>query len=189
MGNITVILLAIGVAMDAFAVSITNGICYKDFKKFHMILTAITFGLFQAFMPILGYLIGNSFYDTIAFIDHWIALILLSIIGINMLVEGIQSLKKNVHACKVQSFGLKVLLIQGIATSIDALAVGISIAVTKTNIITSSIYIGIITSFLCFFGCLLGKKFDALLKEKAEIFGGIVLIGIGFKIFIEHIFL
>lgn len=189
MGLITIIILSFGLAMDAFAVSITNGMCYKHFKRREMVLTAFTFGLFQALMPVVGYIIGNTFYETISFLDHWIALILLGIIGLNMILEGIKSYKNPEYTCKIEKFTVKTLLLQGIATSIDALAVGISFAVTKTNIVQASISIGIITFICCLFGTMLGKKFDALLKEKAEIFGGSILIFIGLKIFVEHMFL
>lgn len=188
MGFITILILSFGLAMDAFAVSITNGMCYKQFKRREMVLTAFTFGLFQAFMPVIGYIIGNTFYETISFLDHWIALILLSIIGINMILEGIKSYKNTEYVCKIENFTIKTLLIQGVATSIDALAVGISFAVTKTNIVQASISIGLITFVCCLCGTMLGKKFDVLLKEKAEIFGGSILIFIGLKIFVEHMF-
>lgn len=189
MGVITIILLSLGLAMDAFAVSITNGMCFRDFKHKDAFATALTFGLFQAIMPVLGYLVGNAFLETIAFLDHWIALFLLGAIGFNMIMEGIKSYKNPNEACKTTAFTVKLLLVQGVATSIDALAVGISFAVTKTNIYLASSCIGIITFFCCLFGTFLGKKFDTLFKEKAEILGGCILIIIGLKIFFEHMFL
>lgn len=188
MGTLTIMLLSFGLAMDAFAVSITNGMCFKSFKRKDAFATALTFGLFQAIMPIIGYVVGNAFYDTISFLDHWIALILLGIIGVNMMLEGIKSYRNPNDFCKLEAFSVKYLLLQGIATSIDALAVGISFAVTKTNIILAASSIGFITFVCCLFGTFLGKKFDLLLKEKAEIFGGCILVLIGVKIFIEHMF-
>jgi manganese efflux pump family protein len=188
MGIITIILLAFGVAMDAFAVSITNGLCYQKFRRKEALITAFTFGLFQAGMPMIGYYIGNAFYDTIAFLDHWIALFLLGAIGINMIVEGIKTYRNPEDSSRTEAFTLKILLAQGVATSIDALAIGISFAVMRTNIILAVSCIGIITFFCSLFGTFLGKKFDRFLKEKAEIFGGFILIIIGLRIFIEHTF-
>jgi len=188
MGIITIIILSFALAMDAFAVSVTNGMCFKKLKRKEVFAAALTFGLFQAIMPIIGYAFGNAFYDTISFLDHWIALFLLGAIGINMIMAGLKSYRNPNDVCRIEFFTLKLLLAQGIATSIDALAVGISFAVTKTNIIFAAICIGIITFFCSLFGTFLGKKFHSLLKEKAEIFGGCVLLIIGLKIFIEHMF-
>lgn len=188
MSVITIILISFGLAMDAFAVSVTNGMCYKKFRKSDMFLTVITFGTFQAFMPVMGFIFGNTFLDTIQFLDHWIALFFLGAIGINMILEAIKSSKNVEYVCKNMTFTYKLLVVQGVATSIDALAVGISFAVTKTNILFAAASIGIITFLCCSFGIFLGKRFDSLLKEKAEIFGGCILLFIGVKIFIEHMF-
>lgn len=188
MSVITIILISLALAMDAFAVSITNGMCFKEFKRKDAFATALTFGLFQAIMPILGYLVGNAFLETISFLDHWIALFLLGAIGINMITEGIKSFKNPNEACNTIAFNVKLLLVQGVATSIDALAIGISFAVTKTNIVLAASSIGIITFLCCLFGTFLGKRFDRLFKDKAEIFGGCILIIIGLKIFLEHMF-
>ncbi len=189
MGVITIILLSFGLAMDAFAVSVTNGMCFKKFKRKEAFATALTFGLFQAIMPLIGYGVGSTFLETISFLDHWIALFLLGAIGINMIMEGVKSYRNPDNFCRTETFTLKLLLAQGIATSIDALAVGISFAVTKTDIVLAAASIGIITFFCSLFGIFLGKKFDSLLKEKAEIFGGFILLIIGLRIFIEHMFL
>ncbi|MGB8453330.1 MAG: manganese efflux pump MntP family protein [Anaerocolumna sp.] len=188
MGIITIILLSFGVAMDAFAVSITNGLYYQKFGRKESFMTAFTFGIFQAGMPVTGYYIGSAFYETIAYLDHWIALFLLGAIGINMIVEGINTYRNPDDSCRLEAFTLNILIAQGIATSIDALAVGISFAVMRTNIILAVSCIGIITFFCSLFGTFLGKKFDRFLKEKAEIFGGCILIIIGLRIFIEHMF-
>ncbi len=190
MGIITIIILAFGLAMDAFAVSISNGMCFINFNRRNAYATALTFGLFQAFMPVLGYLAGSAFYEAISFLDHWIALFLLGAIGLNMIKEGITSYRNpSGPVCSTSTFTARLLLAQGIATSIDALAVGISFAVTKTDIILAAASIGSITFVCCLFGTFLGKKFDRLFQEKAEIFGGCILIVIGFRIFIEHMFL
>ena len=188
MGVITIILLSFGLAMDAFAVSVTNGMCYKKFKRKEAFATALSFGLFQAIMPIIGYTFGKAFFDTISFLDHWIALFLLGAIGINMIMQGIKSYRNPNTACSTETYTVKLLFAQGIATSIDALAVGISFAFTGTNIALAAASIGIITFGCSIIGTYLGKKFHSFLKEKAEIFGGCVLIIIGMNIFIEHMF-
>ncbi len=187
MGIITIILLALGVAMDAFAVSITNGLCYKNFGRKEAVMTALTFGVFQAGMPVTGYFIGSAFYEAIAFLDHWFALFLLGAIGVNMIVEGLKTYRNPEDCCLTEDFSWKLLLTQGIATSIDALALGISFAVMRTNIVLAIFCIGIITFFCSLFGTFLGKRFDRYLKEKAEIFGGCILIAIGLHIFMEHL--
>ncbi len=188
MGIFTILFLAFGVAMDAFAVSVTNGLCYEKFRRKEAYLTAFTFGAFQAGMPLIGYYIGSAFYETIAFLDHWIALLLLGAIGGNMILEGIKAYRNPDNTCETEDFTLKILLAQGVATSIDALALGISFAVMRTNIFLAVAFIGIITFLCSLFGTFLGKKFDRFLKEKAEIFGGCILIFIGVRIFMEHVF-
>lgn len=188
MGIVTVVLLAFGVAMDAFAVSITNGLCYEKFRRKEAFMTAFTFGAFQAGMPLAGYYVGSAFYETIAFLDHWIALFLLGAIGCNMITEGIKTYRNPDNTCETEAFTFRILLAQGVATSIDALALGISFAVMRTNIFLAVTLIGIITFSFSLFGTFLGKKFDRFLKEKAEIFGGCILIIIGLRIFIEHVF-
>ncbi len=190
MGLITLLFTSIGLSMDACAVSISNGMCFSNIKKKQILSTALTFGFFQAFMPIIGYLMGSTFSETIAFLDHWIALILLGFIGGKMVVEAVKELK-HPEACLTGENFLtsKVLLLQAIATSIDALAVGISFAVMKVDILSASLFIGIITYINSIIGSILGKKFGVLFKQKAEILGGTILIIIGFKIFIEHTFM
>lgn len=185
MSIIEIIVLSIGLAMDATAVSMTNGMNDTKMKVKKILLIGLTFGLFQAIMPLLGYLFGTLFVDFVEKIDHWIALILLGFLGIQMLREGFS---KNEDKEEVKTLGLKMLLIQGVATSIDALAVGVSLASLKANILVAVISIGIITTLLSIIGVYVGKKFGNLLNNKASILGGIILIGIGLKIFIEHMF-
>lgn len=185
MSIIEIIVLSIGLAMDATAVSMTNGMNDTKMKVKKILLIGLTFGLFQAIMPLLGYLFGTLFVDFVEKIDHWIALILLGFLGIQMLREGFS---KNEDKEEVKTLGLKMLLIQGVATSIDALAVGVSLASLKANILVAVISIGIITTLLSIIGVYIGKKFGDLLNNKASILGGIILIGIGLKIFIEHMF-
>ena len=185
MGIIEIIILSIGLAMDATAVSMTNGMNDTQIKIKKIVLIGLTFGIFQAIMPLLGYLFGTLFVEFIEQIDHWIALILLGFLGFQMLREG---LSKKDEEEKVKELGIKMLFIQGVATSIDALAVGISFASLRVNIVYAVLSIGVITTMLSIIGVLIGKKFGDLLNNKASILGGIILISIGIKIFIEHMF-
>ena len=169
MGYFEIILIGIGLSMDAVAVSMTNGMCLKQMHVKHAFVTALAFGLFQGIMPLIGYFAGSVFAEKVNAIDHWLALILLGFIGGKMVYEAVKS-DEDHTVCKVLTFRL--LLVQAIATSIDALAVGVSFAALTVNII--AVYIG--------------KKFGDLLKQKAEIVGGIILILIGLKIFVEHMF-
>lgn len=183
----TLFLIALGLSMDAFAVSVSNGLCFKNFKKSHVFISSLTFGVFQGLMPAIGFFAGTLFFDTISKFDHWLALILLGYIGSNMLIDAIKELKlKHSQSIEPKNYDVKTLLLQAIATSIDALAVGISFAALKINILTASAFICTITFICCLIGSLIGKKFGNLLQEKAKIFGGIILIFIGLKIFIEH---
>jgi putative Mn2+ efflux pump MntP len=187
MGSITLFLTSLGLSMDACAVSISNGMCYDNIHKKQIISTALAFGFFQAFMPLIGYFIGSSFSDAISYMDHWITLILLGFIGGKMVIEAIKELKyPEVCSTSCKNLTPKTLLLQAVATSIDALAVGIGFAVIKVEIISAAISIGIITFINSIIGSNLGKKFGELFKQKAEILGGLILIGIGIKIFIEH---
>lgn len=187
MGTLTLFFTSIGLSMDACAVSISNGMCYGNIKKKQILTTAIAFGFFQAFMPILGYIIGSTFSETISFLDHWIALILLGFIGGKMVIEALKELKYPEACLNVdKNLTFKTLLLQAIATSIDALAVGIGFAVIKVDIISAALSIGLITFINSVIGSSLGKKFGEMFKQKAEILGGLILIIIGIKIFIEH---
>ncbi|NLP30355.1 MAG: manganese efflux pump [Clostridiales bacterium] len=186
MGFITLLLIALGLAMDAFAVSVSNGICYIKTGLKEAFYTGFAFGLFQAIMPLLGYYAGSIFSDSVEFLGPWIALILLVIIGGSMVIGAIKEIRNpGIDRYRV-SCSIKDLSIQGIATSIDALAVGVSLAVIKTNIFTAVALIGIVTFICCFIGVLIGSGIGRKLKEKAEIVGGCILILIGIKIFIEN---
>lgn len=187
MGSITLLFTSLGLSMDACAVSISNGMCYGNIHKKQIISTAAAFGFFQAFMPILGFFIGSTFSDAIASLDHWIALILLSIIGGKMISDAIKELKyPEVCLTDCKLLTPKTIIVQAIATSIDALAVGVGFAVMKVDILSAALSIGIITFINSLIGSHLGKKFGELFKQKAEILGGLILVGIGIKIFIEH---
>ena len=178
-----IILISIGLAMDAFAVSICKGFYFKNKSIKKSIIVASYFSLFQMIMPLIGYLLGIKFQSLIQNIDHYIAFILLSVIGINMIKEAEEN---NIID---DSINFKIMIILSIATSVDALAVGISFAFLSVNIIESIIFIGIITFIITFIGTLLGCKFKNVFGNKAEVIGGLILIFIGLKILFEHLYI
>lgn len=183
MGILEIFLVGVGLAMDAFAVSICKGLSMKklDWKK--AIIIALYFGIFQAVMPVIGYFLGTTFESLVTQIDHWIAFILLGIIGINMIKEAFSNDSENVN----DKVDFKTMIILAIATSIDALAIGITFAFFKTNLLLAVIIIGIITFVLSLIGVKIGNKFGNKYEKKSEIFGGVILILIGVKILIEHL--
>ncbi|MBQ8293166.1 MAG: manganese efflux pump [Bacilli bacterium] len=185
MGLIEIIMLGVGLAMDATAVSMSDGMNNRKIAFPKALMIGLTFGVFQGLMPLLGYLFGTLFSDLIMAIDHWIALILLGYLGGKMLYDG---LKKDDAEEDKTELTFKGLMVQGIATSIDALAIGISLATLNVEIVPSVLSIGIITAILSVIGVYVGKKFGDLLNNKAAILGGLILIAIGLKIFIEHMF-
>ena len=182
MDIISIVIIAVGLAMDAFAVSITSGITIKSLRINNALKIALFFGLFQAVMPIVGWLAGLSLRDYISAIDHWIAFGLLSFIGCKMIYESItvQSSKKEINPLNVY-----VLLVLSVATSIDALAVGVSFAFLKVSIVTPVITIGAITFLLSYLGVYIGDRIGHFFENKIEIAGGLLLIGIGIKILVE----
>ncbi|MBW2222203.1 MAG: manganese efflux pump [Deltaproteobacteria bacterium] len=184
MDAITIIAIAFGLAMDAFAVSITSGITIKNLKINNALKIALFFGLFQAIMPLVGWLAGLSLKDFISEIDHWIAFGLLSFIGCKMIYESItvQSNEKQIDPLNVY-----VLLMLSVATSIDALAVGVSFAFLKVSIVTPVIIIGTLTFLLSYLGVYIGDRIGHFFENKIEIAGGLLLIGIGLKILIESL--
>lgn len=184
MNLITIFLTSVGLAMDAFAVSIGGGISLKKITLKDYLIIATFFGGFQFLMPLLGWSGGLFFRDFITNFDHWIAFGLLSLIGGKMLYESFQDEEEE---DSIDFRNLSVLLTLAIATSIDALAVGLTFSVIKTPIVESSLIIGIITFFICLFGVFVGSKFGHLFEKQAETIGGIILIGIGVKILIEHL--
>ena len=184
MSIIEIALIGIALAMDAFAVSICKGLAMSKMSYKKTIIIALFFGVFQALMPLLGYFLGNAFASSIAAIDHWIAFILLGLIGINMIKEALD----DEIECVDDTLRIGDLIMLSIATSIDALAVGITFAFFKVSILSAISIIGIITFILCVIGVKIGNVFGEKYKSKAEIIGGIILILIGFKILIEHLF-
>lgn len=183
MGLATLIILSIGLAMDAFAVSICKGLSMKKMKWKNAIVVGLYFGIFQALMPIIGYLLGVNFQSRIASIDHWIAFILLGIIGANMIKEAISKETDTQN----DSVKFKDMIILAIATSIDALAVGITFAFLKVNIVLAVTLIGIITFSISIIGVKIGNIFGNKYEKKAEFVGGMILILLGIKILLEHL--
>lgn len=182
MNLITIFLTSVGLAMDAFAVSISSGISFKKFALKDAVLIATFFGGFQFFMPLIGWFLGLTFRNFILSFDHWIAFILLGFIGSKMIYESLQEEEEE----STDFRNLSVVLTLAIATSIDALAVGLSFSVLNTPIVTAGIIIGIVTFIICFLGVFIGTKFGHIFEKQAEIIGGIILIGIGVKIVLEH---
>lgn len=203
MNLLSILLTAFALSMDAFAVSVTKGMSLKKSSNKISIKIALFFGLFQGGMPLLGWILGISFQNYIKSIDHWIALILLSILGLKMIYEFIENpckdcsddssitseisvtsdYKENDYTDNISNKELTTL---AIATSIDALAIGVSFAFLNVNIISSSMLIAITTFVICFIGVSAGKKIGCLFKNYAELVGGLLLIFIGISIFNEH---
>lgn len=177
------ILIAIGLAMDAFAVSVCKGLSMKKMKWKNACIIGGYFGVFQGLMPFIGYILGKSFENKISSIDHWIAFVLLAYIGIKMIKEALNDKEEGMTDC----INVKTMLVLAIATSIDALAVGITFAFFEVNIILAIILIGIITFILSILGVKIGNVFGDKYERKAEVAGGIILILMGAKILIESL--
>lgn len=184
MSLIELFLIAVGLSMDAFAVSICKGLSMQKMNPKNAVIIGLYFGGFQAFMPLCGYLLGYHFQNAITSYDHWIAFILLAIIGGNMIKE---SLDQEAESCNA-SIALKEMLLLAIATSIDALAVGVTFAFLRVQIVPAVSFIGITTFILSIVGVKVGTVFGCRYKSKAEFAGGLILILIGLKILVEHLF-
>ena len=179
---ITVLLLAVGLAMDAFAVSICKGLAVRKVTIRIMVIVGLWFGVFQGVMPVIGYVSGSAFYDLISEYDHWIAFILLFLIGANMIREALSDEDEGVD----DNLGFRTMLLLAIATSIDALAVGISLAMTGDGIVEPALIIGVVTMIISMFGVWIGSRFGDRYGKKAELVGGVILILIGLRIVLEH---
>lgn len=175
--------IAVGLSMDAFAVSICKGLSVRRLKPKHVLIAGLYFGGFQALMPLLGYFLGKQFQSLITSADHWIAFILLGLIGFNMIREAKNGDEENLN----DSMGVKAMLPLAVATSIDALAVGITFAFLQVQIAPAISFIGVTTFLLSAAGVKIGNVFGMKYKAKAELFGGIVLILMGLKILLEHL--
>ncbi|MBS3906180.1 MAG: manganese efflux pump [Syntrophaceae bacterium] len=184
MDFLTLLLIAFGLAMDAFAVSISKGMTIKRQRANHALRIGIFFGSFQAMMPLIGWSAGLTLRDLISGVDHWIAFGLLSLIGCKMIYE---STKREGQKKEAGPLNLLTLLVLSIATSIDALAVGISFALLNILIVTPILVIGTVTFALSFLGVLIGNRIGRFFEKKIEVIGGLILIGIGVKILIEHL--
>jgi len=183
MGLVELIVLSIGLAMDAFAVAVCKGLSMPKMNWKKALIIGLYFGVFQALMPFIGYLLGVKFQEQIISIDHWVAFILLGIIGLNMLKEAISKETENAN----DSIKFKDMLILAIATSIDALAVGITFAFLKVNVWLAISLIGVITFGISVAGVKIGNVFGRKYEKKAEFAGGLILILLGTKILLEHL--
>ena len=176
-------LVAVGLSMDAFAVSVCKGLSVKTLRPRHCAVAGLYFGGFQALMPLLGWLLGRQFESLIKSIDHWIAFVLLALIGANMIREALGD-GEDVN----DSFSFKTMLPLAVATSIDALAVGVTFAFLEVQILPAILLIGCTTFVLSAAGVKIGNAFGSGFQSKAEIAGGVILILLGIKILIEHLF-
>ena len=180
-------LFGVGLAMDAFAVSVCKGLCMKKINYLHCFIIALFFGGFQAIMPFAGFWLGKTFESYITGVDHWVAFILLVYIGAKMIREAFES-ESDVSCDVMGRLDIKELFVLAIATSIDALAVGITFSFYKdTNIYKNVSIIGIVTFVISFAGVLIGNRFGNRYKQKAEVAGGIILVLLGFKILLEGV--
>lgn len=182
MSLLEIFIIAVGLSMDAFAVSICKGLSVQKLKPKHMLLAGVYFGGFQALMPLIGYFLGKQFEWLITSVDHWIAFGLLALIGANMIKESFDK-SNDVN----DSFSVKSMLLLAVATSIDALAVGVTFAFLNVQIASAVSIIGATTFVLSVIGIKVGNVFGAKFKSKAELAGGIVLVLMGIKILLEHL--
>ncbi len=184
MGIAELFILAVGLSMDAFAVSVCKGLALRDVRLGHMLTAGAWFGGFQALMPTAGYFLGVGFRGYIASFDHWIAFILLSFIGIGMIRESRSDEQQDTDA----SMAAGKMCLLAVATSIDALMAGVTFAFLKVNILLAALFIGIITFLLSAVGVKAGSVFGTKYRSAAELIGGVILILLGVKILIEHLF-
>jgi len=184
MGLITIIVIAVGLAMDAFAVSIVSGTTYKQLKIKHALRIALFFGGFQALMPLIGSLAGLSIKAYVVHYDHWVAFGLLSAVGGKMIYESfkIKPAEQNVNPSNIF-----ILLVLSVATSIDALAIGITLSFLRVSLAKAVIIIGLVTFILSYLGVFIGKKFGHFFESKIEAVGGLILIALGAKILFGHL--
>lgn len=183
MGLIELFILAAGLSMDAFAVSVCKGLAMSKISVKKAAVVGIWFGGFQALMPLAGYLLGSQFKDSISSVDHWIAFILLGIIGGNMIREACSGECENEN----DSLDIRTMFLLAVATSIDALAVGITFAFLKVNIAAAVSFIGAVTFVISAAGVKIGNIFGTKYKSRAELAGGVILVLLGLKILLEHL--
>lgn len=183
MDLLSLFLIAVGLSMDAFAVSVCKGLATPKYKLKYSMICGAWFGGFQALMPAVGYLLGVNFKKYITAIDHWIAFVLLALIGFNMIREAL----KNDDEGADPSFTAKAMSLLAVATSIDALAIGITFAFLDVNIVAAVLFIGVCTFVISAAGVKIGSAFGTRFKSKAEIAGGAILIILGLRILVEHL--
>jgi len=184
MSILELFILAVGLSMDAFAVSICKGLALKKVTLRNSAVCGVWFGGFQSLMPLLGYFVGYLFSSLVTNLDHWIAFVLLALIGANMIREALHGDEEEVDS----AMGFKAMLPLAIATSIDALAVGVNFAfLENTNIVAAVVFIGVVTCVLSMVGVKVGNVFGVKYKSKAEFVGGVILIFLGVKILLEHL--
>lgn len=178
-----IVMLAIGLAMDSFSVAIASSLSYSSFHINQALKIAVFFGFFQGLMPVIGWLVGSTILGMIAQYDHWVAFGLLLLIGCRMIYEALHSDAES----KLSIHELRILIIMSLATSIDALAVGLSLSVLSIPIVVPGLVIGLVTIILSFLGVYLGYIVGAKLSNKVGAIGGVILIGIGVKIVLDHL--
>ncbi|MDD6651699.1 MAG: manganese efflux pump MntP family protein [Eggerthellales bacterium] len=192
MGFVELVLLGVSLAMDAFAVSVCKGLGMKKVNYVHAFVIALFFGGFQALMPAIGWFLGAQLQSFIEPVDHWVAFILLAFIGGKMLWDGIRGDGEEEESCETckdsEKLDIPELFMLAIATSIDALAVGITFAFLKVNVVVAVTIIGVVTAIISFAGVAIGNKFGSKYERPSTIAGGVVLILIGLKILVEHLF-
>ncbi|MEW5896019.1 MAG: manganese efflux pump MntP family protein [Candidatus Omnitrophota bacterium] len=184
MSILTIFLIALALSMDAFAVSIASGIITRKQKVYHAFRFGLCFGGFQMLMPVLGWISGRMFYHLIAQVDHWLAFTLLFLVGSKMIYEAVKLEKLESVSKEISSAVLAVL---GLATSIDALVVGLSLSFLNVSILAPVVIIGAVTFAMSFAGFMIGNKFGHIFEKKVEVLAGTILILIGFKILLEHL--
>lgn len=186
MGIVELLLIAVGLSADAFAVAVCRGLSMRKLNFKHGLIIAAFFGFFQGLMPVIGYFLGIRFESYINNYDHWIAFVLLGFIGGKMIIEALKC-DEEVEKKEIEVLNIKELFIMAIATSIDALAVGVVFAMNSVNIFSSAAIIALTTFILSLIGVIIGNKFGAKYKKWAELIGGIILVLIGLKILLEHL--
>ena len=186
MGLGELLIIAVGVSMDAFAVAVCKGLSIQKLKLRHALIVGLWFGVFQALMPTIGWLLGSAFADLITKVDHWVVFILLAIIGGNMIRESLHKDEDECEECNC-SLAFGTMLMLALATSIDALAVGVSFALLNVNVLAVVLSIGLCTFLISTIGVKIGNVFGARFKSKAEFLGGAVLVLMGLKILLEHL--
>ena len=182
-----ILTLSVGLAMDATAVSATRGMALRAIRPRHALLVALFFGGFQALMPVVGYVVGARIGPLVEAWDHWIAFALLGGIGVKMLWEARRSPEEAAPRDEEELFGLRVMLALAVATSIDALAVGVTLPMLDAPLLLSVVTIGVTTAVLCVVGLFLGRSAGAMLGRRLDALGGLILIGLGVAILVEHL--